>query len=208
MEEVKNLVRFVTIPNFPNYCIGEDGRVWSDNRKRYLKWYRGKGCERPHVTLFNNGVSSKLFVATLVAKAFVTNPKPNVYKYVRYKDGNSANNHWSNLEWCRNQTGSKYGKAKIFQSIVKGTNFFTPIIDSYHTVGNHIIELSCSEKDNQHGLYNREVNGITFKGKYGVTVITNNGNGWERSIELDKLCYSRKEAMEYIKSLGDKENEV
>lgn len=111
MEEVKNLVRFVTIPNFPNYCIGEDGRVWSDNRMGYLKWYRGKGCERPHVTLFHNGNSSKLFIAALVAKAFVTNPKPNVYKYVRYKDGNSANNHWSNLEWCRNQTGSKYGKS-------------------------------------------------------------------------------------------------
>lgn len=110
MEEVKNTVRFVTIPNFPNYCIGEDGRVWSDNRKRYLKWYRGKGCERPHVTLFHNGNSAKLFIATLVAKAFVTNPKPNVYKYVRYKDGNSANNHYANIEWCRNQTGSKYGK--------------------------------------------------------------------------------------------------
>lgn len=53
-------------------------------------------------------------------------------------------------------------RAKIFQSVIKGTNVFTPIIDSYHTVGNHIIELSCSEKDNQHGLYNREVNGITF----------------------------------------------
>ena len=97
MEEVKNLVRFVTIPNFPNYCIGEDGRVWSDNRKRYLKWYRGKGCERPHVTLFHNGNSAKLFIATLVAQAFVTNPKPNVYKYVRYKDGNSANNHYAIL---------------------------------------------------------------------------------------------------------------
>lgn len=99
-------------------------------------------------------------------------------------------------------------RAKIFQSVIKGTNVFTPIIDSYHTVGNHIIELSCSEKDNQHGLYNREVNGISFKGMYGVTVITNKGNGWERSIKLDKLCYSREEAIEYIKSLGDKENEV
>lgn len=47
-------------------------------------------------------------------------------------------------------------KAKIFQSVVKGSNFFTPIVDSYHSVGNHIIELSCSRKDNQHGLYNRE----------------------------------------------------
>lgn len=53
-------------------------------------------------------------------------------------------------------------RAKIFQSVIKGTNVFTPIIDSYHTVGNHIIELSCSEKDNQHGLYNREVNSISF----------------------------------------------
>lgn len=25
-------------------------------------------------------------------------------------------------------------KAKIFQSIVKGSNFFTPIVDSYHTI--------------------------------------------------------------------------
>lgn len=33
-------------------------------------------------------------------------------------------------------------KAKIFQSIVKGSNFFTPIVDSYHTIGNHIIELN------------------------------------------------------------------
>ena len=33
-------------------------------------------------------------------------------------------------------------KAKIFQSVVKGTNFFTPIVDSYHTVGNHIKEVN------------------------------------------------------------------
>ena len=50
MEEVKNTVRFVTIPNFPNYCIGEDGRVWSDNRKRYLAGIvTGKQIGRAHV---------------------------------------------------------------------------------------------------------------------------------------------------------------
>ena len=47
-------------------------------------------------------------------------------------------------------------KAKIFQSIVKGSNFFTPIVDSYYTVGNHIVELSCSEKDNWRGRYDCE----------------------------------------------------
>jgi hypothetical protein len=95
------------------------------------------------------------------------------------------------------------GKAEIFQSVVKGSNFFTPIVDSYYTVGNHIVELSCFEKDDQHGLFNKEVNGITFKGTYGVTVITNNGNGWERTIELDKLCDSHDEAIKYIKSLDN-----
>mgnify|MGYP001113991534 CR=1 FL=1 len=45
------------------------------------------------------------------------------------------------------------------------------------------------------------INGITFKGKYGVTVITNEGDGWKRSTELDKLCDSRDEAIKYIKSL-------
>ena len=71
-----------------------------------------------------------------------------------------------------------------------------------------LLNLVVLKKDNQHGLYNREVNSISFKGTYGVTVITNKGNRWERSIKLDKLCYSREEAMEYIKSLGDKEDEI
>lgn len=93
--------------------------------------------------------------------------------------------------------------ADIFKSVVKGTNFFTPIVDSYHQIGNHIIELSCSKKGNREGLYNREINGITFKNKYGVTIITNNGNEWERNIKLDKLCDSREEAIEYIKSLDN-----
>lgn len=94
-------------------------------------------------------------------------------------------------------------RAEIFQSVVKGSNFFTPIVDSYHTIGNHIVELSCSEKGDRHGFYNKDINGITFKGKYGVTVITNEGDGWKRNIELDKLCDSRDEAIEYIKSLDN-----
>ena len=94
-------------------------------------------------------------------------------------------------------------KAEIFQSVVRGHNFFTPIVDSYHCTGNHIVELSCSKKDNWRGRYDKIINGITFKGKYGVTVITNEGDGWKRSIELDKLCDSRDEAIEYIKSLDN-----
>ena len=38
-------------------------------------------------------------------------------------------------------------KAKIFQSIVKGSNFFTPIVDSYYTVGNHIVDFQNMSND-------------------------------------------------------------
>lgn len=100
----------VEIPGFPNYILYDDGTVFSKNRNRNLKYYRGRGVERPHVTLCNNGCYKKLFVANLVAEAFVKNPKPNVYKYVRYKDGDNGNNHYTNLEWCRNLPPSTYGK--------------------------------------------------------------------------------------------------
>lgn len=92
----------------------------------------------------------------------------------------------------------------IFQRTVKGNNIFTPIVVAYFSVSDHIIELSCSEKGNWRGRYDKIVNGITFKGKYGVTVITNEGDGWKRSIELDKLCDSHDEAIKYIKSLKNK----
>lgn len=102
------------IEGFKNYLITSDGKVWSNNRGRYLKHYRGyRGTERPYVTLCKNGVQYKKFVATLVANAFVTNPRPTALKYVRYKDGNNANNSCDNLEWCRKQEGSRYAPARI-----------------------------------------------------------------------------------------------
>lgn len=107
-EKIINLNTYTPIDGYPNYFVDRNGNVYSFNRCRHLKWYRGNNRERPHVTLFRNGVLKKVAVATLVATYYVTNPKPNVYKYVRYKDGSSNNNNYTNLEWCRNQTGSKY----------------------------------------------------------------------------------------------------
>ena len=62
MSQVQTVKVYAEIKGFPNYSVAPDGEVFSINRGRPLKWYRGKGCERPHVTLFNNGVSSKLFL--------------------------------------------------------------------------------------------------------------------------------------------------
>lgn len=107
-KEIIDLSHYKVVNGYPNYFVDCNGNVYSLNRHRHLKWYLIKGSNRPHVTFCSNGVYKKFFIANLVATYFVTNPKPNVYKYVRYKDGNSANNNYKNLEWCRNQTGSKY----------------------------------------------------------------------------------------------------
>lgn len=48
MEEVKNTVRFVTIPNFPNYCIGEDGRVCY-SREEAIEYIKSLGDKEDEI---------------------------------------------------------------------------------------------------------------------------------------------------------------
>lgn len=91
----------------------------------------------------------------------------------------------------------------IFGKVIKGRNLFTPYSLAYYRPKPDIIVELSTENDSQ-----GNVNGFGFKGKYGVTVIRMKDGNWERDIASDKLCYSYKEAKEYIKSLGDKENEV
>lgn len=50
------------------------------------------------VNLYKNGVSKRLLVHRLVAKAFL--PNPNNLPQVNHKDGAKSNNHIENLEWC------------------------------------------------------------------------------------------------------------
>lgn len=53
------------------------------------------------VALWKNNKEKRLYVHRLVAEAFIPNPgsKPQI----NHKDGNKANNHVDNLEWCTPQ---------------------------------------------------------------------------------------------------------
>jgi len=55
-------------------------------------------------------------VHRLVAKTFITNP--NGFPMVNHKDGNRANNHIDNLEWCTASYNSKY-REKFGKSLSK-----------------------------------------------------------------------------------------
>lgn len=82
------------IPGFKTlYEVSNDGLV---RKKAYeLKPHALKKGGHMHVTV---GEKNRQYVHRLVALAFL--PKVEGKPWVNHKDGNPANNHLSNLEWC------------------------------------------------------------------------------------------------------------
>ena len=81
------------------YRIYRDGRLWSCIQKRFLT---------------DNGTNTKGYIQNrimgrhmmrhrLVARAFIENPRPELFVLVDHKDGCKTNNHASNLRFVDNQ---------------------------------------------------------------------------------------------------------
>jgi hypothetical protein len=83
-------------PQFPFLIIHEDGRVFSENTKDFLKqnFYNGYFT----VSFYIEKKHHTLRAHRLVAETFLDNPYNK--SLVRHKDGNKKNNIVSNLEWC------------------------------------------------------------------------------------------------------------
>ena len=93
-----------TIPNFENYAITRDGRVWSKPR-------RGQGCNllgrwlipikrsdgHLTVSLWKNNCGYIFLVHRLVLETFVGPCPPGME--CRHLNGNPTNNHLCNLKW-------------------------------------------------------------------------------------------------------------
>lgn len=62
------------------------------------------------VRLYNDGKGKTIYIHSLVAKAFVPNPKH--YPMVNHIDKDKSNNIWTNLEWCTNKYNIRYSLAK------------------------------------------------------------------------------------------------
>lgn len=86
------------IENFKGYGITNTGLVISYKMKnpKILKGFINKGGYI-YVDLCENNKTTRLAVHRLVAKAFVDGWFENAV--VNHKDGNTLNNHYTNLEW-------------------------------------------------------------------------------------------------------------
>jgi len=88
------------IIDYPNYLIYPDGKVWSKNSNRFMKYWLSKPgyC---FIKLandkFKNGKRKSFSVHRLVAIHYINNPTN--LSDVNHIDGNKTNNNVDNLEW-------------------------------------------------------------------------------------------------------------
>jgi endogenous inhibitor of DNA gyrase (YacG/DUF329 family) len=92
------VIRTKIIKDFPNYLVLDSGEIYSIKSEKLMTGgviSSGKGYRA--VTLMNNGIQYNKTIHRLVAKTFIPNPenKPEV----NHIDGNTINNHFTNLEW-------------------------------------------------------------------------------------------------------------
>ena len=106
------------IPEYPNYLIYRDGRIWSKIFNKFLKSSISKtGYYK--ITLSQGYKKRKTCkIHRLLALTFIPNPDNN--QYVDHIDRNKLNNNLDNLRWvtsstnCVNRALKSYPKKKEF----------------------------------------------------------------------------------------------
>ncbi len=84
------------IQNYENYLIDENGKVFNQKTKKYLKGSIGENGYL-YYRLSKNGVKKMCYAHRLVAETFLPN-KENL-PVVNHIDGDKLNNNIKNLEW-------------------------------------------------------------------------------------------------------------
>ena len=89
-----------SLNEYPNYSIYEDGQVYSHKTEKFIvPWLHHRfGISYYILHLWQNNKPKTFYLHRIVAEAFL-GPPPFPGAQIRHLDGNSLNNHYSNLAW-------------------------------------------------------------------------------------------------------------
>lgn len=130
----------------PKYLISNDGKCYLETYSKItnitsytpLQYAHRKNSRLAYKLSNDNGTSTKVDVADMMAKAFIDNP--NDYQYVCHKDGNIANNSIDNLYWCDTIEENLPAKLNATLSIGK----INKIIDAIKSTDASFVEIAAN----------------------------------------------------------------
>ena len=85
------------IPDFPNYIVTEDGRIYSKSAKRYMV-INTTTTKHGRIKLCNNNVQKDTHIHTLVATLYI--PNPDKKPFILHKNFIQYDNSVNNLCWA------------------------------------------------------------------------------------------------------------
>lgn len=137
--ETDNMKR---IPEFPDYSITEDGKVWSHRRNKFLKPFIRNGYYS--INLGETGRNKTIH--RIMATLFISNPynKP----CVNHIDGMRTNNSIDNLEWCTYKENTAHAYNTGLAKNMKGSQCGTASLSEDDVIKiKQYIEQGCMLKD-------------------------------------------------------------
>lgn len=108
-EVVDNLPDMKVIPNYSDYKVTKDGRVYGCKRKIFLGLHDDGGYLRAYI--YKDGKQKIFRVHRLVAEIYIPNPENK--DFVNHKNKDKQDNRVENLEWVTNTENVNHALGKV-----------------------------------------------------------------------------------------------
>ena len=110
------------VPGTDNYYVRDDGTIWRNGREKkpFLNGgYKRFNCSRPRTEQYQDK-QLIIKISRTVAKAFVHNPRPDIFNVVDHIDHNRKNDHYTNLRWSSANLNRRWKKGLCIRRAPSG----------------------------------------------------------------------------------------